>query len=119
MSTRAAISTDLSTPGVSEIARAVAFESIGTNVLRYALVLVFVVFGVAKFTAAEAEAIKPLVSNSPLMGWLYTIFSDQGVSRAIGISELITAVLLASRPISARAAGFITSAGLKQPRPRH
>ena len=106
MSTRVAVSSPLSTPGVSDIARAVAFESIGTAILRYALVLVFVVFGVAKFTIAEAEAIKPLVSNSPLMSWLYSFLSDQGVSRLIGTSELITAALLAVRPISARAAAI-------------
>src|SRR3954468_1303296 len=106
MSTRVAVSTPLSIPDVSDMARAVAFESIGTAILRYALVLVFVVFGLAKFTMAEAEDIKPLVSNSPLMSWLYSFLSDQGVSRLIGTSELVTAALLAVRPISARAAAI-------------
>ena len=86
--------------------RAEILDSIGTYVLRYALVLIFVLFGTAKFTAAEALAIKPLVSNSPLMGWLYAFFTDEGVSRVIGTSELVTAVLLAIRPISARAAAI-------------
>jgi len=86
--------------------RGAALESIGMSVLRYALVLIFVLFGALKFTAAEAAAIKPLVSNSPLMSWLYAFFTDEGVSRIIGTSELVTAVLLAARPISARAAAI-------------
>jgi reactive chlorine resistance protein C len=86
--------------------RGATLESIGISVLRYALVLIFVLFGALKFTAAEAAAIKPLVSNSPLMSWLYSLFTDEGVSRLIGTSELVTAVLLAVRPISARAAAI-------------
>jgi uncharacterized membrane protein YkgB len=89
---------------VRAVQRGEILESIGTHVLRYALVLIFVLFGAAKFTAAEAAAIKPLVSNSPLMSWLYAFFTDEGVSRVIGTSELVTAVLLAIRPISVRAA---------------
>src|SRR5438105_15178176 len=87
-----------------DFTRSATIEAIGINVLRYALVLVFVLFGVLKFTAAEAAAIKPLVSNSPLMSWLYSFLSEQGVSRLIGTSELLTAALLAARPLSARAA---------------
>jgi uncharacterized membrane protein YkgB len=79
-----------------------SLESIAINVLRYALVLIFLVFGALKFTAAEAAAIKPLISNSPFMSWLYAPLSDQAVSNLIGSVELVTAVLIASRPISAR-----------------
>ena len=81
---------------------AVSLDSIATGILRYALVLVFVLFGVAKFTAAEAAAIQPLVSHSPLMGWLYSFLSVQGVSRLIGSTELVAAALIALRPISPR-----------------
>src|SRR3989475_4976444 len=103
MSTRVELQPPFS-PTAGGLARAVNLESIGINVLRYALVLIFVLFGTLKFTAAEAAAIKPLVSNSPLMGWLYSFLSDQGVSRLIGTSDLVTAALLAARPLSARAA---------------
>lgn len=77
-------------------------ESIATGILRYALVLVFALFGALKFTAAEAAAIKPLVSNSPLMSWLYSVLSEQGASMLIGTIELVAGVLIALRPISAR-----------------
>lgn len=89
-----------------EIARSATIDAIGTNVLRYALVLVFVIFGAGKFSAAEAAAIKPLVSNSPFMSWMYGVLSDQGVSNVIGITELVAAALLAIRPFSARAAAI-------------
>ncbi|MGZ6124536.1 MAG: YkgB family protein [Myxococcales bacterium] len=79
-----------------------SLESIAINVLRYALVFVFLLFGALKFTAAEAAAIKPLISNSPLMSWLYAPLGEQAVSNLIGCVELVTAVLIAARPISAR-----------------
>ena len=85
-----------------DFARSATIETIGTNVLRYALVLIFVLFGSLKFSAAEAAAIKPLVSNSPFMSWMYSILSDQAVSAVIGTTELIAAALIAVRPFSAR-----------------
>ena len=76
---------------------------IGLVVVLFAItVLVFLIFGALKFTAAEAAAIKPLISNSPLMSWLYGPLSEQAVSNLIGSVELVTAVLIAARPISAR-----------------
>jgi len=105
MSTRVEPRTQFS-PTAGSLGWPVHLESIGMNVLRYALVLIFVLFGVLKFTPAEAAAIKPLVSNSPLMSWLYAFLSEQGVSRLIGTSELVTAALLAARPVSARAAAI-------------
>ena len=77
-------------------------ESFAIGVLRYALVLIFLLFGALKFTAAEAAAIKPLISNSPLMSWLYGPLGEQGASNLIGSVELMTAVLIAARPISSR-----------------
>jgi len=105
VSTGVEIRTELP-PAFGEIARSTTFQSIGTNVLRYALVLVFIAFGVTKFSAAEAAAIKPLVSNSPLMSWLYSFLSEQGASSLIGATELLSAALLASRPFSARLAAI-------------
>lgn len=106
MSTRAAAHAQFPAGSIFGYTRARALEAIGTQVLRYGLVIVFVLFGTLKFTAAEAEAIKPLVSNSPFMSWLYSVLSDQGVSRLIGSTELLAAVLIALRPISARASAI-------------
>jgi uncharacterized membrane protein YkgB len=96
--------TRLPITAAGDFARSAPVETIGMNVLRYALVLIFVVFGTAKFGAPEAAGIKPLVSNSPFLGWMYAILSDQAVSAVIGATELAAAALLAIRPFSARAA---------------
>jgi reactive chlorine resistance protein C len=79
-------------------------EGIGLHVARYALVLVLVWIGAMKFTAYEAGAIQPLVANSPLMSWLYAVFSVQATSNLIGVAEIAAGVLISARPWSAAAA---------------
>jgi uncharacterized membrane protein YkgB len=76
-------------------------ESVGLHVTRYAIVAVLVWIGAMKFTAYEAGAIEPLVANSPLMSWLYAIFSVQATSNLIGVAEIAAGVLIAVRPWSA------------------
>lgn len=58
--------------------------------------ITFVLFwiGLFKFTPTEAAGIEPLVRNSPLMSWMYGLFSEQMTSNIIGTSEIITATLL-------------------------
>jgi uncharacterized membrane protein YkgB len=87
-----------------------SFEKLGTHVSRYGLVITLLSIGVLKFTAGEAQGIQPLVANSPLMSWLYRIFSLQGVSNLIGLTEIVVALLMALRPWSARLS-FIGSTG--------
>jgi uncharacterized membrane protein YkgB len=87
-----------------------SLETAGIYVLRYGLVITLLLIGVLKFTAGEAQGIQPLVANSPLMFWLYRIFSLQGVSNLIGIIEILVALLIALRPLSARLS-FVGSLG--------
>jgi reactive chlorine resistance protein C len=77
-------------------------ERVGVAVLRYGLVLILLYFGAFKFTDAEARAIQPLLQHSPLMSWLYSVLSVNGVSRLIGVTEITIAGLILSRPWSAR-----------------
>jgi len=77
--------------------RARPFELVGGAVLRYGLVLFLVLFGLAKFTEAEALTIEPWVAHSPFLGWLYSVTSVQGASNLIGVIELTLAALLAVR----------------------
>jgi reactive chlorine resistance protein C len=79
-------------------------ESLGASTLRYGLVLVIAWIGAMKFTAYEASGIQPLVASSPVMGWLYGIFSVEGFSTMLGMVELAIAGLIALRPVSPRAA---------------
>ena len=85
-------------------------ETLGVWLTRYGLVTVLLLIGFLKFTAAEAEGIQPLVSHSPLMSWMYGILSVQAASNLIGAIEIAIAVMLALRPISAKAS-FVGSLG--------
>jgi len=75
----------------------------GAITLRYGLVLLVLWFGAFKFTPTEAQAIQPLVMNSPLLSWLYAVTDVRGVSRIIGVAEIAIALLIAARPFSWRA----------------
>jgi len=79
-----------------------SLERLGIHVSRYGLVVTLLLIGVLKFTAGEAQGIQPLVANSPLMFWLYRIFSLQSVSNLIGVTEIVVALLIALRPLSTR-----------------
>jgi uncharacterized membrane protein YkgB len=79
-------------------------EALGRHTARYGLVLVLLWIGGMKFTAYEAEGISGFVSNSPLMSWAYSVFSVRSFSAVLGVTELAIALLIASRPLSARAA---------------
>lgn len=79
-----------------------ATTAIGGGILRYGLVGILLYLGTFKFTLTEAEAIRPLLEFSPLTSWLYMFTGIQGASNLIGTAEIVTAILLAARPISPR-----------------
>lgn len=81
-------------------------DLLGSIVLRYGLVAILIYFGAFKFTAVEAKGIEPLISNSPFMAWMYSVLSVQGVSNLIGVTELVAAALIATRPFAPKAAFF-------------
>jgi len=89
-------------------------EPAGGFVLRYGLVLVLLWIGAMKFTAFEAEGIKPLVASSPLMSWLYRFLSVQAVSNLFGLIEITVGILIALRPVSPRlcALGSLLAMGM-------
>jgi uncharacterized membrane protein YkgB len=78
----------------------IAERSLGSHrslaILRWSLVIIFLWFGLMKFTAYEANGIAPLISHSPIMGWLIAAFDVQGAARLIGVVELSTAAMLAA-----------------------
>jgi uncharacterized membrane protein YkgB len=79
-------------------------EAVGPHAARYGLVLTLLWIGGMKFTSYEAEGISTFVSNSPLMSWAYSVFSIRSFSALVGVTELAIALLIASRPLSPRAA---------------
>jgi reactive chlorine resistance protein C len=83
---------------------------IGMHVARYGLVVVLLWIGGMKFTAYEAEGIRPLVANSPLMDWVYKIMSVRGFSSLLGVVEIVVGLLIALRPVWPR--GSAVGSGL-------
>ena len=65
------------------------------GILRWVMVLIFVSFGIQKFTPQSAEGIALYISNSPFVSWL-SIFGIRGEAYLLGIIELTTATLLAA-----------------------
>src|SRR6188472_2096074 len=88
-------------------------ESVGRELTRYGLVVVVGWIGLMKFTAYEAEGIRPFVANSPLMSWVYGLMSVPGFAAMLGVVEVTVALLIATRPFSPRvsALGSALAAG--------
>ncbi len=87
-------------------------EEVGTGVLRYGIVLLLVVIGAAKYLAFEAEAIKPLVENSPFLSWMLGAFGVQGASSVIGTLEIATGLAIVSRPFAPTVSAIGSAAGV-------
>lgn len=77
---------------------------IAQSLMRYGLVLVIGWIGAMKFTPYEAQAIQPMVANSPLLGWVYQIFGAQSFSNLLGVVELAIALMIGLRPLSPKIA---------------
>lgn len=76
---------------------------IGEFILRYGLAFMIGYGGLLKFTSYEAQGIQVFVANSPFMGWMYTVFTVQTTAIVIGLWEILAAILIALRSVSARA----------------
>jgi uncharacterized membrane protein YkgB len=74
-------------------------SSIGQAVSRYGLVLTLAWIGFGKYIKMEARV---LIEHSPLMSWVYDVFSANTVARGLGTLEIVAAILIALRPFSAR-----------------
>jgi uncharacterized membrane protein YkgB len=81
-------------------------QKIGIDVSRYGLVIVLLWIGGMKFTAYEAEGIKPMVANSPFMGWVYGPMSVNGFSALLGVVEIVIALLILTRPVLPKLSGI-------------
>jgi uncharacterized membrane protein YkgB len=92
--------------GRSTTRAAQTISAAGGVVLRLGLVIPLAWYGIAKFTSTEAHAIMPLITHQPLMSWLYDVLSVQAFSNMLGCLELLAAVLIAIRPLSALASAI-------------
>jgi uncharacterized membrane protein YkgB len=83
--------------GVFDSTRTQQLARTGRAVLRYGLVGLLLLWGGFKFTAFEAEGIRPLIEHSPLLHWLYPLFGVRGASSLIGVVELTAGLLMCTR----------------------
>ena len=64
-------------------------------ILRWVMVVVFVSFGMQKFTLQSAQGIVQFISNSPFIAWL-SLFGLRGEAYFLGVVEFAIAALLAA-----------------------
>jgi len=64
-------------------------------VLRWVMVIIFVSFGMQKFTLHSAQGIAQFISNSPFISWL-SILGLRGEAYFLGIVEFAVAIMLAA-----------------------
>ncbi|MBR1122704.1 DUF417 family protein [Bradyrhizobium lablabi] len=68
-------------------------------ILRWVMVVIFVSFGIQKFTLHSAQGIAPFISNSPFISWL-SLFGLRGEAYFLGVTEFVIAALLAAGAFS-------------------
>src|SRR5262245_19406087 len=91
---------------LSRVLDRIDFQAAGGAVIRYGLAGVIGWVGLMKFTHVEAEAIRPLVEHSPLMSWASAALGARPFSNLLGVAEVTIAVLIAVRPVAARASAL-------------
>jgi uncharacterized membrane protein YkgB len=68
-------------------------------ILRWVMVVIFVAFGMQKFTLQSAQGIVQFISNSPFISWL-AVLGLRGEAYFLGVVELGIAALLAAGAFS-------------------
>jgi reactive chlorine resistance protein C len=83
--------------------RYIPTEAVVVAALRWTIVLIFVLFGTAKFAAYEAAGVAKIAGGHPLFAWMYPLWGERGASNVIGTIELLTGAAIAIGAFSARA----------------
>lgn len=78
---------------------AARLSAVGAAISRFGLALTLAWIGFGKYIKMEARV---LIEHSPLMSWVYDVFSANTVARGLGTLEIAAAILIATRPVSAR-----------------
>jgi uncharacterized membrane protein YkgB len=69
-------------------------EGLDYSVLRASMVLIFYIFGYAKWHAYDVPLLTPLIKTGPLIFWLVPTFGAQGAVWFLGASEWTIGTLL-------------------------
>jgi uncharacterized membrane protein YkgB len=62
-------------------------------ILRWVMVVIFISFGMQKFTLQSAQGIEQFITNSPFIWWLH-VLGQRGEAYFLGVTEFVTAALL-------------------------
>ncbi|MCP3388237.1 YkgB family protein [Bradyrhizobium sp. CCGB12] len=62
-------------------------------ILRWVMVIIFISFGMQKFTPQSAQGIAQFITNSPFISWLQ-VFGLRGEAYFLGVTEFAIAALL-------------------------
>lgn len=68
----------------------------GQLISRYGLVIVLAWIGFGKYVKMESRV---LIDHSPLMSWVYHVFSVTAFAHGLATMEIVAALLIALRPI--------------------
>jgi uncharacterized membrane protein YkgB len=68
-------------------------------ILRWVMVVIFVSFGMQKFTLQSAQGIAQFISSSPFISWL-SVFGLRGEAYVLGVAEFVIAALLVAGSFS-------------------
>src|SRR5258708_10268721 len=68
-------------------------------ILRWVMVVIFLSFGMQKFTLQSAQGIVQFISNSPFISWL-SVFGFRGEAYFLGVAEFGIAALLAAGAVT-------------------
>lgn len=63
------------------------------SILRWVMVVIFISFGMQKFTLQSAQGIALYITNSPFISWL-SVFGLRGEAYFLGVTEFVIAALL-------------------------
>lgn len=64
------------------------------QLLRGSMVVIFFIFGYAKWFEYDEKLLFPFISKGPLTSWLYSVFDMRGADWFLGISEWSIGALL-------------------------
>ena len=87
----------VSPPAVTAETAKHAVAIAGQFLARYGLVVVLAWIAAGHYAAPAG--IQPLIAHSPLLSWLYGIFNVYTLGYALGIAEIVAALLIALRPL--------------------
>lgn len=80
--------------GLTQAAAWIIDRNLSFLVCSIGMIAMLLWAGSFKLTAAGADSITPLVSNSPLISWQFRLFGPYIGSDIIGVTEIVAATLL-------------------------